>query len=30
MLYKKEKYEDIYDYGIEDNTRYEELDENKD
>lgn len=27
---KKDTYEDIYDYGIEDNTRYEELDENED
>ena len=27
---KKDTYEDVYDYGIEDNTRYEELDENED
>lgn len=27
---KRDRYEDIYDYGIEDNTRYEELDENED
>lgn len=27
---KRDNYEDIYDYDIEDNTRYEELDENED
>lgn len=30
ILYRKDSYEDIYDYDVEDNTRYEELDENED
>lgn len=29
-MYRKDSYEDIYDYDVEDNTRYEELDENED
>ena len=27
---KRDEYEDVYDYGIEDNTGYEELGENED
>ena len=29
ILRKQDEYDDIYDYDIEDNTRYEELDENE-
>lgn len=29
-MWKRDDYEDIYGYDIEDNTRYEELDENED